>query len=114
INPEGRVPATGSRVAASAGGRPATGSPRRRGHDRPDDPQVPARRPAAEQALRADVAEPAAVEAMRAHRRCGLTTPAFPGLPPGETAICHVTGYGLDPDALVRYPVLRCVNEARP
>jgi len=54
------------------------------------------------------------VEAMRAHRRCGLTTPAFPGLPPGETAICHVTGYGLDPDALVRYPVLRCVNEARP
>ncbi|GLV51107.1 hypothetical protein TBS_16770 [Thermobispora bispora] len=50
----------------------------------------------------------------RRWRRCGLTTPAFPGLPPGETAICHVTGYGLDPDALVRYPVLRCVNEARP
>ncbi|MBP2704568.1 glycoside hydrolase family 2 protein [Microbispora sp. RL4-1S] len=33
---------------------------------------------------------------------------------PGETAVFHVTGGDLDREALVRRPVLRCVNEARP
>ncbi|GGO29595.1 beta-mannosidase [Microbispora rosea subsp. aerata] len=32
---------------------------------------------------------------------------------PGETAIFHVTGGEVDPGALVRHPVLRCVNEPR-
>ncbi|WP_055480297.1 glycoside hydrolase family 2 protein [Sphaerimonospora mesophila] len=35
---------------------------------------------------------------------------------PGETAVFHVTGFGprgLNKDALVRRPVLRCVNEAK-
>ncbi|GAA0404949.1 glycoside hydrolase family 2 protein [Microbispora corallina] len=32
---------------------------------------------------------------------------------PGETAVFHVTGGSPDPDALVRHPVLRCVNEPR-
>lgn len=32
---------------------------------------------------------------------------------PGETAVFHVTGGSPDPAALVRHPVLRCVNESR-
>ncbi|XVQ85740.1 glycosyl hydrolase 2 galactose-binding domain-containing protein [Microbispora siamensis] len=32
---------------------------------------------------------------------------------PGETAVFHVTGGDVDPGALVRHPVLRCVNESR-
>ncbi|GGO02061.1 glycoside hydrolase family 2 protein [Microbispora bryophytorum] len=32
---------------------------------------------------------------------------------PGETAVFHVTGGEVDPGALVRHPVLRCVNESR-
>ncbi|MEU6428378.1 glycoside hydrolase family 2 TIM barrel-domain containing protein [Microbispora sp. NPDC046973] len=32
---------------------------------------------------------------------------------PGETAVFHVIGGDLDPGALVRHPVLRCVNESR-
>ncbi|MFI7037629.1 glycosyl hydrolase 2 galactose-binding domain-containing protein [Microbispora rosea] len=32
---------------------------------------------------------------------------------PGETAVFHVTGGEVDPGALVRHPVLRCVNEPR-
>ncbi|MFF4775416.1 glycoside hydrolase family 2 protein [Microtetraspora fusca] len=33
---------------------------------------------------------------------------------PGETAVFRVSGGDLAPEALVRHPVLRCVNEARP
>ncbi|MBX6383620.1 MAG: glycoside hydrolase family 2 protein [Microbispora sp.] len=32
---------------------------------------------------------------------------------PGESAVFHVTGGEVDPGALVRHPVLRCVNEPR-
>ncbi|MGW5263278.1 glycosyl hydrolase 2 galactose-binding domain-containing protein [Microbispora sp. NPDC004025] len=32
---------------------------------------------------------------------------------PGETAVFHVVGGSPDPGALVRHPVLRCVNESR-
>ncbi|MEV7808866.1 glycoside hydrolase family 2 protein [Microbispora sp. NPDC088329] len=32
---------------------------------------------------------------------------------PGESAVFHVTGGDVDPGALVRHPVLRCVNEPR-
>ncbi|GAA4200528.1 glycoside hydrolase family 2 protein [Microbispora amethystogenes] len=32
---------------------------------------------------------------------------------PGETAVFHVSGGSPDPGALVRHPVLRCVNESR-
>lgn len=32
---------------------------------------------------------------------------------PGETAVFQVSGGSPDPGALVRHPVLRCVNESR-